>query len=206
MVDAVAAGVEQTVPPSGVTASSVAMIVVDDECRIAEASFGACRLLGRRREQILSRPLTDLLAPAAGDRFEGVWGAVQRTGGHAGPFELAWPHSIAPIDISVTAAVLPGRHLILLSATEVASSPNGSSAGEHPTRRDRGASRGPTSRERQILSMLATGDTDAQIAGKLDLAPATVQTHVRNAKAKLGARTRAQAVAMGLRQGIIDDD
>jgi DNA-binding CsgD family transcriptional regulator len=205
MVDAVAPVAEQTVPPSGVTASSVAMIVVDDECRIAEASFGACRVLGLGRDEILARPLADLLAPAAGDRLEGVWTAFQQTGGHAGPFELAWPRSGAPIDISVTAAVLPGRHLILLSATEAAGSLNASAIGEHPTRRHRSGSGGPTSRERQILSMLATGDTDAQIAGKLDLSPATVQTHVRNAKAKLGARTRAQAVAMGLRQGIIHD-
>jgi DNA-binding CsgD family transcriptional regulator len=66
-----------------------------------------------------------------------------------------------------------------------------------------GLSRGPTARERQILSMLAAGDTDVRIAGKLELSPATVQTHVRNAKAKLGARTRAQAVAMALRDGLI---
>jgi DNA-binding NarL/FixJ family response regulator len=58
-------------------------------------------------------------------------------------------------------------------------------------------------RERQILSMLASGSTDADIAERLELSPATVQTHVRNAKAKLGARTRAQAVAMALRGGLI---
>ena len=38
----------------------------------------------------------------------------------------------------------------------------------------------------------------------LALSPATVQTHVRNAKAKLGARTRAQAVALALQRGLID--
>jgi DNA-binding CsgD family transcriptional regulator len=53
--------------------------------------------------------------------------------------------------------------------------------------------------------MLASGDTDVQIAAKLELSPATVQTHVRNAKAKLGARTRSQAVAMALRDGLIAD-
>jgi DNA-binding CsgD family transcriptional regulator len=40
----------------------------------------------------------------------------------------------------------------------------------------------------------------------LALSPATVQTHVRNAKAKLGARTRAQAVALSLQRGLIDLD
>jgi DNA-binding NarL/FixJ family response regulator len=63
---------------------------------------------------------------------------------------------------------------------------------------------GPTSREREVLALLAAGATDEQIAGLLELSPATVQTHVRNAKAKLGARTRAQAVALALQGGMID--
>ena len=53
--------------------------------------------------------------------------------------------------------------------------------------------------------MLAGGDTDSRSPTKLELSPATVQTHVRNAKAKLGARTRAQAVAMAIRGGLIED-
>ena len=109
------------------------------------------------------------------------------------------------MDISVTAEVLPGRHLVLLAPTEIAEAPvirtaAAPEAAPPPVR----PSRGPTARERQILGMLAGGDTDVQVAGKLELSPATVQTHVRNAKAKLGARTRAQAVAMALRDGLIE--
>lgn len=66
-----------------------------------------------------------------------------------------------------------------------------------------GGDPGPSSRERQVLALLASGGTDRQIAEMLDLSPATVQTHVRNAKAKLGARTRTQAVALALRRGLI---
>lgn len=61
----------------------------------------------------------------------------------------------------------------------------------------------PSKREREVLALLARGETDAQIADRLELSPATVQTHVRNAKAKLGARTRAQAVALALVAGLI---
>ena len=63
--------------------------------------------------------------------------------------------------------------------------------------------REPTAREREVLDLLADGATDDQIAALLQLSPATVQTHVRNAKAKLGARTRAQAVALALHRGLI---
>ena len=55
-----------------------------------------------------------------------------------------------------------------------------------------------------MLALLAGGRTDGQIAELLELSPATVQTHVRNAKAKLGARTRAQAVAIAFQRGLIE--
>ncbi len=73
------------------------------------------------------------------------------------------------------------------------------SDGQPPQRR-------PSAREREILALLARGSTDAKIAEILGLSPATVQTHVRNAKSKLGARTRAQAVALALVGGLIQLD
>ena len=56
---------------------------------------------------------------------------------------------------------------------------------------------------RGTAALLATGATDNEIADILALSPATVQTHVRNAKTKLGARTRAQAVALAIAHGMI---
>lgn len=55
-------------------------------------------------------------------------------------------------------------------------------------------------REREILDLLAQGLTGAQAAQRLFLSPETVRTHVRNAMAKLEARTRVHAVALALRQ------
>jgi DNA-binding CsgD family transcriptional regulator len=60
-----------------------------------------------------------------------------------------------------------------------------------------------TRREREILGLLAEGMSGAQIAEKLVLSPETVRTHVRNARSKLGATTRSQAVALALRQNAI---
>jgi DNA-binding NarL/FixJ family response regulator len=54
-------------------------------------------------------------------------------------------------------------------------------------------------RERQVLGLLADGLTGQGIAEHLVLSPETVRTHVRNATAKLGARTRVQAVALVVR-------
>lgn len=55
-----------------------------------------------------------------------------------------------------------------------------------------------SSRESEILAMLANGLTGEEIARRLVLSPETVRTHVRNAMEKLDARTRVQAVVMAL--------
>lgn len=53
-------------------------------------------------------------------------------------------------------------------------------------------------REREILAMLARGLTGEEIAQRLVLSPETVRTHIRNAMAKLEARTRTEAVVIAL--------
>lgn len=61
-----------------------------------------------------------------------------------------------------------------------------------------------TRREREVLSLLAMGLTGPEIADRLALSPATVRTHVQNGIARLGARTRVQAIALALTRGEIN--
>jgi PAS domain S-box-containing protein len=60
-----------------------------------------------------------------------------------------------------------------------------------------------TGRERQVLALVADGRTNDAAAAELGISPETVQSHVRNAMAKLEADTRTQAVATALRQQLI---
>lgn len=62
-----------------------------------------------------------------------------------------------------------------------------------------------TSREVDCLALAARGLTDAGIADRLGCATGTVGVHVKRARTKLGARTRAHAVALALASGVIDD-
>lgn len=55
-----------------------------------------------------------------------------------------------------------------------------------------------SSRESEILGLLAEGLTGEQIAKRLVLSPETVRTHVRNAMEKLGAPTRTAAVVRAI--------
>lgn len=62
-----------------------------------------------------------------------------------------------------------------------------------------GAKRFPerlTRRERQVLEQVARGLTNDAIAAELGVRPPTVRTHVEHLRAKLGAATRAEAVAI----------
>src|SRR6476646_1887688 len=61
-----------------------------------------------------------------------------------------------------------------------------------------------TPREREILQLLADGLSNADVAAKLFISQETVKSHVRHILSKLEADTRTHAVAIALRQAIID--
>src|SRR6187200_1197368 len=61
-----------------------------------------------------------------------------------------------------------------------------------------------TGREREILQLLADGMSNADVAGRLFISQETVKSHVRHILTKLEADTRTHAVAIALRDAIID--
>ena len=61
-----------------------------------------------------------------------------------------------------------------------------------------------TPREREILQLLADGMSNADVAGQLFISQETVKSHVRHILTKLEADTRTQAVAIALRDAMID--
>jgi len=61
-----------------------------------------------------------------------------------------------------------------------------------------------TRRQREILQLLADGGSTAFAARELDLSEETVKTHTKNALARLGAKNRTHAVAIALRECLID--
>jgi DNA-binding NarL/FixJ family response regulator len=61
----------------------------------------------------------------------------------------------------------------------------------------------PTMREVEVLQLICDGLVNREIGQKLFLSEETVKSHVRHILAKLQARSRAHAVAVGFRRGII---
>ena len=61
-----------------------------------------------------------------------------------------------------------------------------------------------TSRELDVLRLIAAGNANKEIAGQLSITEETVKSHVTNILSKLGANDRTHAVTIGLKRGLIE--
>jgi DNA-binding NarL/FixJ family response regulator len=62
-----------------------------------------------------------------------------------------------------------------------------------------------TEREREILGLIAQGLSNAAIADRLVVSVNTVRNHVANLLAKLGARSKLEALSIAIREGLLPD-
>jgi len=69
--------------------------------------------------------------------------------------------------------------------------------------RSAGTQKALSEREREVLRLLSEGSSYAEIGSTLFLSPDTIRAHAQHAMTKLGARTRTQAVAVALRDGLV---
>ena len=63
---------------------------------------------------------------------------------------------------------------------------------------------GLTQREQEVLSMLAEGKTNDEIASELVISPHTVARHRENLMGKLGLHNRSELVKYAIRKGLIN--
>ena len=185
------------------------MLIADDQRRWVTGNVAACDLLGIAREEIPWRTMDDFTAPDERKRLEEQWGAFLASGGAEGWYQLYVPdRGSLPVEFSATANVLPARHLSVFIPPDEASAAQGGS------RSTRGAAWAPVAvegsgrlqlseREREVMTLVASGLQSADIAERLFLSPETVKSHVHNALGKLGAHTRAHGVAIALVTGQI---
>lgn len=72
-------------------------------------------------------------------------------------------------------------------------------------RMPRSAADALTTREREVLVLVATGVTNREIGRRLGVAERTARTHVSNILGKLGLRSRTQAALWAVREGLVEE-
>ncbi|MFN2565824.1 MAG: response regulator transcription factor [Gemmatimonadaceae bacterium] len=145
-------------------------------------------------------PVVVLLGRAAGRaRMQAILGAGVRG---VLPDDATRDELAAAVEAAAAGFVVVPPELVtdLVNAPAVAGEANGFAAGT-----DRSATRAPalTPREREILAMLADGLPNKLIASRAGISEHTVKTHLEAIFEKLGASTRAEAVARAVRSGLL---
>lgn len=184
----------------------LAVIATDADGIVRTWNARAERLYGWSREEALGRHVAELTVPPeshatadqimealrSGRAWQGAFRLRRKDGSTFTAFVKDSPiiEDGELVGIVGASIELGDPELVNAVRAVVDTSPNNN----HNGRRQRNLS----PREREILGLLARGLTGEQIAERLVLSPETIRTHVRNAREKLGASTRVEAVTMAL--------
>ena len=195
------------------------MLISDDQRRWVTGNASACELLGLQFEEIPWCAMDDFTSPEEHGRLGERWEEFLTGGAAEGWYSLYVPERGAmPVEFSAIANILPARHLAVFippdaTVVEYAEAVLAREAAWAAVRLDggRGGRRAVesvtlTEREREILTLVAVGMQGPEIAESLFLSTETVKSHVQSAMTKLGARTRAHAVAIALLTGQINSE
>jgi DNA-binding CsgD family transcriptional regulator len=168
-----------------------AMVLLDERRRIVDANAAMVQMVGRPRGTLTGRPIAEIVVggPLATEAEWQDWLAAGRFEGEA--TMLHTDGSGVTVQWGATTEVATGRRLVLVVALHT--SRWGPRFRRAPD--DGDAPRALSAREREVVRLVAQGQTGPEIADELGIAHDTVRTHVRNAMDKLAARSRAQLVA-----------
>jgi len=181
------------------------MLIVDDRRRWVTGNAAACDLLGIASDEVPWRSMDEFTPPEGQSRLAQQWEEFLHGGAAEGWYELyVRARGAVRVEFSAVANVMPARHLTVF-VPPGAEDPDGAyEAGWAPVVAGDSSRPQLTRRERQIMTLVAAGGNSGDIARTLFLSVETVKSHAQNAMAKLGARTRAHAVAIALVTGQVN--
>jgi DNA-binding NarL/FixJ family response regulator len=113
------------------------------------------------------------------------------------------PNDISPEQLAAGLQAAASGLLVLHPAQAPAAVSNGFPSGSTQPRALDELAEPLTPRESEVLQMLASGLANKEIATKLAISEHTVKFHVASILGKLGASSRTEAVALGIRRGLV---
>ena len=158
----------------------IAVVVAGDDRRYVAANAAACRLLGVPPDKIVGMRVEDVtgMAPESADD---AWRQFRAEGVMVGTFELPSPVGPRNVPYISVADVTPGHHLAIFIPE-----------------RETGDWQPLSQREREVVALVAGGATGREVGARLSVTAATVETHIRNAMRRLGARNRSHLVTLAI--------
>jgi PAS domain S-box-containing protein len=178
--------------------SQNAIALLDQQRVYVDVNAAMCELLGAHRAEVVGTRADRFVAPEELPALDGNWDRLWESGDWACERTLVRADgSRVHGEYAAQRGEVGGREIAVVVWLKVDSEEESAP----PVRLGE-----LTAREREVLSLVALGQTSPQIAEHLVISNETVRTHVRNAMAKTGARTRAQLVAMALADRHIDPE
>ncbi len=175
----------------------VALLAADDDRKIVRVNPRWCALTGYEPANATGLLIDEILAPESRPGIEMRWRDLRVAGLATARIVLLRPDGgRLAVRYGAFANVVTGVHVGAYFAE-----PGQDRRAARPARPRRAGQL--TQREQESLRLVAMGLTTTLAADQLGISPETVRTHVRNAMNKLGARTRAQAIAVAMRDGEI---
>lgn len=179
--------------------SKNAMVLLDDQRCHVEVNGAYLALVGCRRSELIGRPVYERVAdgPLVTTR---QWHALLRQKQFTGAADLICTGARrVTVEFAGHPEVVTGKRLVLFVATRTGPA----SRPLRDTPLTPSVCAAFSSRELEVIRLLADGLTGPEVATQLQLAHNTVRTHVRNAMAKAGSHSRAQLVAMTMAEGLL---
>jgi PAS domain S-box-containing protein len=170
----------------------------DVDGRFVHMNAAAERACGYSTAEMLGRPLTELLPPAARGHVEAQFRrAVER--GEPTDFETIF------VDAGGHLRSVRVQHLPLRDDDTIVGVITLGFEVRRQTTEPTGLGPDPrlTPRQRKILELIASGLSTKEVARELTLSSETVRNHLRNASTELRAHTRLEAIAMAQRLGLL---
>lgn len=183
------------------TQSRNAMLLVDERRRIVDANGAYLTLLGAERGELIGHHVWDYVVGGP-LHTEPEWQAYLSQGRFTGTAKMKRVGD-APVLVqwAATTERVTGRYLVLFVA--LSSSRWGTRIRREPANANPTGPGALSGRELEVVRMVAFGSTGPEIADELRISHHTVRTHVRNAMAKVDARSRAHLVAKALGDGLV---
>jgi PAS domain S-box-containing protein len=181
------------------TRSKNAMLLADEDRRHVEVNGAYLSLLGYRRSELIGRPMYDLVVGGPLVTAQ-EWRSLLRRDHFTATADLTCADARhVTVHFAGHPEVVTGRHLVLFVIIRAARA--GRPA--HDATPPRSDCIALSKRELEVIQLVALGLSGPEIARELQLAHNTVRTHIRNAMAKVGSRSRAQLVARTVGEGLV---